>query len=363
MSNLNTFIGAGSSLIPLRYVFARSMQMITSPVRGKLAVLCVAGSGSGAATTNNTGFCGGGAAGEIATDLIDIEVGDLVILSPGSGGASVTGINAGNPGTQSAVSIGGSITYSLTCAPGAGGVRSTTTGAITGAAGGTGGTGGTSLVQRGAGGNGGSRTANNGTGATGGGACNLQLTSSSTITRGGNYSQTGAGTSTSTGGGGAGGNGGDLTTNSVFRSGGGGYGGAAATDALTGGPNAVGTSNAASPTSILSNFALFGLDVFGGGRTSTIGTTSGTNDAPGGGGGGGSGQDSGGGQNFGGNAILFGGGGAAVNTNGSSHTGVFGGAGKAGGGGGAFAAVAGSGVTSGAGGEGFVIAVFLQSGS
>ena len=271
--NLSSFLSGKTYLTRKTQYFSASGSFV-APARGKVLLLVVAPGGSGAASSTSTQgpvVSTGGGAGEVVTDVIDVEAGATFSVLLGSPGASVsvTGTSA-NGNDAGNTTIVGPNSYSLTAVGGKRGLVAAATGSLAGGAGGTGGTGGTINVTRAPGGRGGnssntpSATSISNRRATGGGGVNMVLSSSENTTRGGDVSNSNSGGLNNTGGGGCGGTGGDLPT-SPGQSTGGGYGGSAV--GLLVGPNAAGVRTQASPTYLIPGLACFGLDYFGGGAS------------------------------------------------------------------------------------------------
>ncbi len=292
---LSGFLGNGSktTLAINRRIATATPLTYRAATKGFLAVLAVAGGGTGGRATGVVGApprATGGGAGECAIDIIPILPGDTYTITPGAGGAAISNaaptVN-GNAGTDTTIT--GPSGYALTVKAGQGGVASATAAAIAGGAGGTGGTGGSAKVRRFTGGAGGAiTTAGLSTVAiaTGGGAVNVFGGLADKV-RGGNITGDVLG---ATGGGGVGGAGADAATSG---------GGGSAGDAIgtTGGPSMVVAGVTAEPS-------IFGIQLDGSGGNGGGNGTAGGAGAGGGGATGGNGAAGG----------IFGGGGGGRGT-------------------------------------------------
>ncbi len=328
---LSGFLGnAGKTTLAVnRRIAAATPLTYRASSKGYLALLAVAGAGTGGRASGGAGSAvraTGGGAGECAIDIIPILPGDTYTITPGAGGAALAAANSvtnGNAGADTVIT--GPSGYSLTVKGGQGGLAASTAVALAGGAGGTGGTGGSAKVRRYTGGAGGSISAAvTGAAATGGGAVNV-FGGLPDACRGGNLTTD---VSSATGGGGVGGHGGDAA-----NGGGGGSGGDGS--AGTGGPSIVIAGIASDPS-------LFGITLDGVGSVSNAAGGAGAGGGPVASGTGGAG------------GIFGGGGGSKVAT--TTGTGGAGGYG-AGSGGGVAAHGSSPSAASNKGGDGIVILV------
>lgn len=268
MSYYTDEFGGGDGGAVLDYQLFTYSQLYTVPYDGSLDLLVLAACGSGALGMH---YVTGPGAGEIGISRsLPVYKGDVLTITVGLGGNPVeydyaiqsgAGGVAGNAGSDTAISS--SRGWSITVKGGDGGKVGPKGAHLVGALGGRGGSGAQIHIP---GGDGGSvlTTAMQNL-ATGGGAPNFRNVQASLV-RGGDITAAALSNTACSGGAGAGGNGGDITASAASATCGGGYGSPATANVLnSGGANALGKREAASPVLLIPSLAAWGVDIFGGG--------------------------------------------------------------------------------------------------